>query len=268
MLSLAKKIVRTSIEVGPILALRKKAYEDKFRANRELNLFKGVYASFQAAQAAIEVGVNSSYDNIDSAGLYKSFCEKLFPGDYPNLFWLTQILPAQKSLFDLGGHIGVKYYSYSRYLNLPDEFKWSVHDMPAVMIEGEYFAKEADPKGRLRFLKNLSDANGHDILCAFGSLQYIDVDLAGEVSKFKMKPNFVVATIPATNKQTYYTINSIGSAQCPYIIRNRDEFIESFRAAGYKLKESWKIPDKKCEIPFHPGYSLNFYSGLLFERED
>lgn len=268
MLTLAKKVVQSSLETGPILALRKKAYDDKFKTNRELNLFRGVFSSFSEAEAAIDSGVNASYDNIDSANLYKSFCEKLFPGDYPNLFWLTQILPGQKSLFDLGGHIGVKYYSYSRYLDLPSGFNWSVHDMPAVMIEGEKFAKQTDPKGILSFSKDLELADGFDILCAFGSLQYIDIDLAKKVAAFKKKPQFVVATIPASEKATYYTVNSIGTAQCPYIIRKKSEFISSFEMAGYKLREFWTVPDKKCEIPFHPGYSLNFYSGFLFERVD
>jgi len=268
MLNVAKKLARNTIETGPVLIIRKKAYEEKFRNNKELNLFKGVYANFAGAKAAIDTRASASYDNIDSAKLYKSFCEKLFPGDYPNLFWLSKIIPQAKSLFDLGGHIGVKYYSYQRYLDLPADFSWGVHDLPAVMKEGEVFAKENDPRSRLKFEKNLKNAAGYDILCAFGSLQYIDIDLAAEISQFPTRPRYVLATIPASDRKTYYTLNSIGTAQCPYIIRNQAEFIDSFKKAGYKLAQSWIIPDKKCEIPFHEGYSLQHYSGHLFELED
>ena len=265
MVEVLKKLARGALSSGPVLWWRKQRYERKFKHNRDLNLFKGVYPSFQAAQAACDLAIAGSYDNQNSAALYKSFCSKLFPGDYPNLFWLSRILPGQSSLFDLGGHIGVKYYSYSRYLDLPQDFIWSVHDMPAVMDEGETFAREHDPEKKLVFKRSLAEVDGHDILCAFGSLQYIDIDLAQVVATLEKKPRYIIATIPATQKKTYYTLNSIGTAQCPYIIRAESEFLASFEEAGYECQERWIVPDKKCEIPFHPGFSLDYYSGYLFK---
>lgn len=266
LISHTKKIIKFSLESKPVKSIRRKAYDKKFENNQYLNLFKGVFSTFEEAQkATINQAKPASYDNQDSASMYKDFATKLFPQDYPNLFWIQKNLDHVKSLYDFGGHIGIKYYSYNSKINLPAGFNWFVHDLPAVMTEGRRFAQEKGVQEQLRFSETLLDVANVDFFMALGSLQYVDIDFNAILGPIEKKPKYILVTTPTSKKKTYYTINSIGTAQCPYIIRNEDELVSSIIKFGYQLKDRWDIPNKRCEIPFNEEYSLDSYSGYYFE---
>jgi putative methyltransferase (TIGR04325 family) len=198
--------------------------------------------------------------------MYKSPLS-LNPGDYPNLFWLKKLLAkGHSSLFDFGGHIGVKYYTYGPHLDLPQDFSWTTYDLPKVIDEGIKYAQQQTNNSHLSFTKEPLDASKSDIFCAFGSLQYIDIDISEFLNSLEKKPKALLITIPATDQKTYYTVNSIGTAFCPYIIRNEKHFVESIQSVGYSLCQTWDIAEKKLEIPYHDSiYSLDHYRGFLFE---
>jgi len=263
-----KKIIQYSLDSKPVRSIRKKAYDQKFSNNQYLNLFRGVYQSFaDAEKASLDGQKPASYDNKDSASMYKDFATKLFPQDYPNLFWLQNKLSTVSSVYDFGGHIGVKYYSYKSKIDLPNNFKWFVHDLPAVMNEGRAFALKQGVQDQLFFSETLKDIEKIDFLMALGSLQYVDISFHEILAPLSKKPNYILVSIPSSKKPTYYTVNSIGTAQCPYIIRNEDEFIQSILKFNYKLVDRWDIPNKKCEIPFHDDYSLHSYTGYFFSLD-
>ena len=51
--------------------------------------------------------------------------EQVNPRDYPLLFWFSELFrEGATSVFDFGGHIGVKYYAFQRYLPYPDNLRW------------------------------------------------------------------------------------------------------------------------------------------------
>lgn len=244
--------------------LRIKKYDQKFLKNKDLNLFRGVYSSFKEAEEAIPSSDKSGYDNEDSAKMYKHLCHEIFPSDYPKMFWLKKLLKEGSKLYDLGGHIGIKFYSYQNYIDYPIDFKWTVYDVEAVRNEGRAFALSKEAKN-IDFSDELDQFDGYDVLFVSGSLQYIDFDLAENIKSKKNPPKYILLSIPLTNEKTFYTVNNIGTAFCVYVLRNDQEFIKSFEDLGYVVKDRWNIPAKICEIPFYPNHSLEQYKGILLE---
>ncbi|MFT6070476.1 MAG: putative methyltransferase (TIGR04325 family) [Bacteriovoracaceae bacterium] len=244
--------------------LRIKKYDKKFLKNKDLNLFRGVFPSFKEAEEAIPSSDKSGYDNEESAKMYKHLCHKVFPSDYPKMFWLNKILKEGSKLYDLGGHIGIKYYSYQSFFEYPNEFKWTVYDVEAVRNEGRSYASSVGA-GKIDFSDTIDNFDGYDVLFVSGSLQYIDFDLAKSIESKSNPPKYILLSIPLTNEKTFYTVNNIGTAFCVYVLRNDKEFIASFEALGYTVKDRWNIPGKICEIPFYPNYSIEGYKGILLE---
>lgn len=149
-------------------------YERRFAGNRRENLFRGVYDSFEAAAATAPAARPLGYDNPDSALMYRDRIQRVYPSDYPVLFWL-QWLFAQgcTHVFELGGHIGISYYAYQTVMSYPDALRWVVSDVPAVMERGTAFARNKDGLGKLSFDANFSHAAEADVLMALGVLQYL-----------------------------------------------------------------------------------------------
>jgi putative methyltransferase (TIGR04325 family) len=119
--------------------------------------------------------------------------QRIYPYDYPVLFWLLPILPAAKRVFDIGGHIGVHYYGYQRYLPFPAELKWEVCEVPSIAKTGAELARQ---KGmhNLVFTSDFAGAEGADILLAAGSLQYIE---SPRIEVLCRNGNFPFSAIPS-----------------------------------------------------------------------
>ena len=244
--------------------LRIKRYDKKFLSNKDMNLFRGVYQSFKEAEDAIPSSDKSGYDNEESAKMYKNLCKEVFPSDYPKMFWLKELLKEGSKLYDLGGHIGIKYYSYQNFIKYPSNFKWTVYDVDAVRKEGRSYASSVGAD-KIDFSDTIDDFDGYDVLFVSGSLQYIDFDLAKSIGTKSSPPKYILLSIPLTNEKTFYTVNSIGTAFCAYVLRNDKEFISSFEDLGYVVKDRWNIHGKNCEIPFYPNHSIEDYKGILLE---
>ena len=243
-------------------------YERRFAANRDANLFRGVFDAFEAAQASAPRGLPLGYDNPASAAMYVDRTRKTYPTDYPVMFWLQRLFDEGATrLFDLGGHIGVSYYAYRRHLRYPADLRWCVHDVPAVNAQGRTFAAEKDAERRLSFSDRFEAADGVDVLTAQGSLQYLPETLAQRLARLAKPPAHVVLNLtPLHERHGYFTLQSVGTAYCPYRIFAVADFLEGFRQLGYELVDTWDNPDKKCEIPFHPEHSLDRYHGFYFRH--
>jgi putative methyltransferase (TIGR04325 family) len=247
----------------------KSRYETAFRNNKDANMFRGVFDTFADAERSAPEQRILGYDNPDAAKMYIERTRKIYPTDYPVMFWLTKLFAeGNKSVFDLGGHIGVSYYAYKRHLAYPQGLSWTVHDVPAVMAEGRRFAAEKDREQRLRFADDFSEADGHDILFALGSLQYLPETIDERLAKLAHPPKHVLLNLtPLHDKHSYFTLQSIGTAFCPYRITAVPTFLKAFESLGYRLVNHWENPDKSCEIPFFPEHSLHYYHGFYFVRE-
>jgi putative methyltransferase (TIGR04325 family) len=253
----------------PVLGvyLRKK-YERMFAANLDANLFRGVFATFEEAERSAPRTRPLGYDHPGPAAMYLERTRKVYPTDYPVLFWLQKLFrEGQTRVFDLGGHTGVSYYSYRRYLDYPATLRWQVHDVPAVVQQGRHLAAEMDRGGHLSFADRFDEAEGADILFALGSLQYLPETLAERVGNLKNPPRHLMLNlIPLHERLSYFTLQSIGTAFCPYRITALSEFQSAYERLGYEVVDSWENPEKRCEIPFHPEHSLNRYCGLYMRR--
>ena len=97
------------------------------------------YPTFEARSAA----PHSKLTDYDDSG-YGDVANHKFihASDYPVLYWLLQLIPSCSSLADFGGNVGMAYYSFRKYLHLPEEFRWIVYDLPQI-IEAEKMVRES-----------------------------------------------------------------------------------------------------------------------------
>jgi putative methyltransferase (TIGR04325 family) len=245
-------------------------YDRVFETNRDDNLFRGVFATFEAAERSAPRNLPLGYDHPGPAAMYVERTRKTYPTDYPVLFWLEKLVREGKTrIFDLGGHTGVSYYAYRRYLDYPKALRWQVQDVPAVVERGRALAQELDREGYLSFTDRFGDAEGQDILAAQGSLQYLPETLAERLGKLKSPPPHLILNLtPLHERHSYFTLQSIGTAFCPYRITARAEFLKAYETLGYELVDTWENAEKRCHIPFHPEHSLDHYLGFYLRLSE
>ena len=244
-------------------------YDRRFeRETPRGNLYRGVFQSFEQAQASAPASRPLGYDHAAAAAMYRERTRQVFISDYPLLFWLRELFDGGcRSIFDLGGHIGIGYYAYQRHLSYPEDLRWIVHDVPAVIDAGKAWAVEHDPHRRLEFSPSRGAADGIDILFASGSLQYLDYTLVELVDSLARPPAHLLLNLtPVHMTDSYFTVQNMGTAYCAYRVSGERELLQGLRERGYDLVDRWENPDRRCHIPFHPAQSLDRYFGFHFRR--
>ena len=244
---------------------REAAYRRKFLDNREENLFMGTFESFAAAEAGAPPSKAVGYDNAPADAFYS---HQVASYDYPGLFWLGRSLDdGMRSVFDLGGHVGIKYYAFRRMLNYPADLRWRVCDVPSVVKSGRELAVQRQAAAQLRFTTEIQDASGCDVLYASGSLQYLAQRISEIIAALPVKPRRIVLNTTAVHpERTLYTLNSIGFAVCPYRIQHHDELVAELAQAGYKRRDAWRNEGKPIQVPFVEGGDKPYYAGCCFDR--
>jgi putative methyltransferase (TIGR04325 family) len=237
-----------------------------FIANRDQNLFYGVYERWEGAEAAATAYGKSGYDNTESADLYR-FMMRITPHDYPALYWISRSLSeGMTSFFDVGGAIGIKFYAFKEHLAGWPALRWRVQDVPAVAQRGREVAMERGVANQLDFTDQFSDGDATDVLFASGVVQYLPKRLGEMLEGYKQLPRRIIVNTAAIHAQhEFFTVNSIGTAFCPYRIQTQAGFIGSLSKLGYRVKESWQNVGKPMTIPFRPDYSIQDYSGYCLD---
>ena len=246
-------------------SMRQAAYRRKFLNNVDENLFMGSFESFAAAEASVPTSKSIGYDNAQAAKtLYN---HQVYFYDYPSLFWLGRSIDAgMRRVFDLGGHVGIKYYAFRRVLAYPAGLRWTVCDVPAVVQAGRELAFQREAAGQLDFTTDLRNGSGCDVLYASGSLQYLPMRLSEILAMLPAKPQRIVLNTTAVHPQrTFYTLNSIGFALCPYRIQQHDELMAELASAGYKRRDAWRNEGKPIELPFVDDGDRSYYAGCCFD---
>jgi len=198
--------------------------------------------------------------------MYKDMCNKIFPEDYPTLYWLNRLNSEISNLLDFGGHVGIKRYAFDKYLPNINEVEWKLYDLPKVIEEARELKQQLDPSRKINLTFQDKIKNERiDLFLALGSFQYIPKEVNTIIGQFSAKPKYILISVPLTEKKTFITLNDIGTTVCPYIIRNEDQFIEDILKQGYEIVDKWGLPNKVCEIPFFDDYSVRGYSGYLFK---
>ena len=244
---------------------REEAYRRKFLENREENLFMGSFKSFATAEASAPTSKAVGYDNAPADAFYS---HQVAFYDYPGLFWLDRSLDdGMRRIFDLGGHVGIKYYAFRRMLDYPADLRWRVCDVPSVVKSGRELAVQREATAQLSFTTEIRDASGCDVLYASGSLQYLPQRISEIIAALPVKPRRIVLNTTAVHpERTLYTLNSIGFAVCPYRIQHHDELLAELAAAGYKRRDAWRNEGKPIEVPFVDGGDKPYYAGCCFDR--
>ena len=174
MITSTKKMITEFKDSAPVLWLRKSKYEKKFENNKYLNLFKGIYPTFEEAVKAAEAYDIKGYDNKSSAQMYKDMCNKIFPEDYATLYWLNRLNSEITNILDFGGHVWIKRYAFTKYLPQINNVEWKVYDLPKVIEEAKNLNKEIDPEGALNItFQDEIKKEKIDLFLALGSFQYI-----------------------------------------------------------------------------------------------
>lgn len=242
-------------------------YDRSRKFERWPGAFRGVYPSFAAALAAAPQG-KVGYNHAELSNLYDYRMGKAFASDYPTLFWLDRLVGKQPSVFDWGGHIGVSYYTYQKYLTLPEQFRWCVCDVPEIAKAG---AKLATEKGasQLSFTTEPSQMSGFDILMAAGSLQFMETPLADVLARLERKPpHLLINKLPLYDGEDFFTLQNTIHSYNPYKVLNRAGFVRSIEALGYEVVDDWETPDMGLvKIPLFPAHSSSVYSGYYFRAK-
>jgi putative methyltransferase (TIGR04325 family) len=244
---------------------RAEAYRRKFLLNETENLFMGSFESFAAAEAGAPESKAVGYSNAKAAG--ELYTHQIYFYDYPGLFWLGRSFDeGMRRVFDLGGHVGIKYYAFRRVLPYPDGLRWTVCDVPGVVQSGKELAVQRDATAQLDFTTDYRGASGCDVLYASGSLQYLPQRIAEILAGLAVKPRRIVLNTTAVHPdRTLYTINSIGIAFCAYRIQHIEELWAELRDAGYKRRDAWRNEGKPIEVPFVEGGDKPYYAGCCFD---
>ncbi|HEU4778286.1 MAG TPA: TIGR04325 family methyltransferase [Steroidobacteraceae bacterium] len=258
---------------GLLERFRRHQFDKQFAAHVEGgfggNLYRGVFKTFEEAQASAPQGKPLGYDNPAAADLYLERTRRIYPSDYPVVYWLDRLFRSGlRTVFDFGGHIGLGYYAYRKYVTYPEGMRWTVHDVPAVMARGRELSQGMDPERRLSFADGVAAADGYDVFFSAGALQYLPTTLAEMLAPLARKPRALVLNLaPLHPAESFYTLQSIGAAFCPYRVLQFGAFVKSLTQLGYVQRDAWENPDKRCTIAFEPGHSIDRYYGFTFELQ-
>jgi putative methyltransferase (TIGR04325 family) len=265
-IDLSKRVSRNAWRLPVVGQVLERDYRRSF-ARMPKNQFRGVYASFAEAAASVPRAARVGYDHDELAGMYRDRMDKANQSDYAVLFWLKGVLDEHSFVFDFGGHVGVSYHGWRRYLDYRPGMRWLVHDVPAIVSVGAELARERPSEG-LAFTSDVADARGCTIFLAAGSLQYVDESLPSLLARTGSLPrHLIVNKMPMYDGEPFVTVQSTGRAFHPYRIYNRAAFVAEVIALGYRVVDDWTNRETHCEIPFTRGRDIDAYSGYYFVRD-
>ena len=264
------RIAHAAAELPGIRNLAEPLYRRQFlRFRRPGNACYGVFGTYAEARAlAQSLEAPASYDIEDAGRLYRERLERVVVSDYPSIYWLSRLLAAgERKVFDLGGHIGISYYGFRRYIAYPAGLQWLVHDLPAMVKAGRAHALLHDPDRRLAFSDTPDAADGCDVLFTSGALQYLDYTLPELLQRLQHRPSHVVVNlVPMHPQRSFFTLQNIRIAICPYRVTSAPEFISGMEALGYALVDHWQSHERSLRIPFRHGHEVDSYHGFCFAK--
>jgi putative methyltransferase (TIGR04325 family) len=167
------------LDTGPLRWLRMRRYERYFAEGKPFLAHRGVYQTLAEARQSIPAASARGYDDTAAANLHLDRTELVYPSDYPAMLWLNRLFrDGCTTVFDVGGNVGVSYYSFGRFMELPPSLRWLVCEVPSTVQQGRRLAAERDRRKQLGFTEAVEDAEGFDVLMACGVTQYLPTPLS------------------------------------------------------------------------------------------
>jgi putative methyltransferase (TIGR04325 family) len=135
-----------------------------------------------------------------------------------------------------------------------------------MVSRGREIALRDDATRQLEFVDRFAEGDGAAVLYASGVLQYLPARLYDMLSGYKSLPRRIIINTAAIHPQReFFTVNSIGTAFCPYRIQTEAALMRGLGELGYSIREKWVNPGKLLTIPFQPENSLEDYSGYCLD---
>jgi putative methyltransferase (TIGR04325 family) len=255
---------------GPVQALRRERYRRRFESPEGYTMHSGVFRSFDEAAASVPHATGCNHATISAE--FEDKIDRVFPYDYPFLFWLQRIFSnsAASSLVDIGGHIGVHYYAYRKFLELPRKLKWLVVELAEIAKAGQERAERLAAPG-LSFTTSLEILNSHptDIILSSGALHYIEKPLLwNAIARMESKPQHILLNkVPLYQGEDFVSLQNVRPGFSPLYVWNRLEFIRKFEHTGYRLVDEWSVPERHFHIFDDPLRSFGSFSGLYLRLD-
>ncbi len=252
----------------PVRAWQERAYERMFASDALYGSFRGVFRTFDEARASAPKSRGVGFDHPAFGNEFRERLSRVYPYDYPVLFWLRSLLEPGVRVFDYGGHIGVHFYAYRGYLDYPAGLRWCLCDVPAVVEAARSLAHERGEGDQLTFTTDVRDAEGFHVLIAAGSLQYVEKpSLAVALTSLARPPQHLILNkLPLYDGDAFVTLQNAGPSFVPQHVFNREAFVEGLRSAGYEVVDAWEDRVHSCRIPFDARREVPQYSGLYLRR--
>jgi putative methyltransferase (TIGR04325 family) len=245
-------------------SVRFAAYRRRFLDHRGENLFLGSFETFKAAAA--DVPRYAAERSTEEPPLLD--IPQVNLSDYPSVFWLGRAFnEGMRSVFELGGQVGVKFYAFRRMLSYPQDLRWTVCESPEMVRHGRELALHREVSAQLNFTTELEPADGADVLYASGSLPYLPARLSEILAGLRAKPKRIILNGTAVHPdRTLYTLHSTGSGVVPYRIQHHDELLAELTAAGYRRRDGWRNEGRPIQVPFVDGGEKPYYAGYCFDQ--
>ena len=252
----------------PVQKLRRARHRRYFESAAGQALHDGVFRTFAEA-AATEPGAKG-FNEPMHASEYADRLGRVFPYDYPVLFWLQQMFAGATALdlVDIGGNIGLHYYAYGNLLRFPPRLTWRVIEVEAVVKAGRERAERLGAQG-LEFATSLEALEPADIVISAGALHYIEQPLLWDViERAHTKPAHVLLNkLPLYEGEDFVSLQNIGDGFSPHYVWNRKDFVRRFERLGYHLADDWSVLERHFELFDDPVHSFGAYSGLYLRRD-
>lgn len=235
---------------------------------RNTNRFLGVFESFAEAEAAAPGKGLLGYDNAELASWYRERLDRVHSDDYPVLFWLERALTDARSVFDFGGHIGIHYFAFGTLLKWPENLRWTVCEVPAVVESGRRLSRERGNPPALDFTIRPEDADGVDLFLASGSLQYLPPGFLHDLLRgLTRRPRrLLINKQPLHAERAYITLQDTRVSFHPYRVDGRADWLAGLEALGYRVVDAWTNPEHDCRVILHPELNVPAYSGFYLEQ--
>lgn len=258
--------------IGPLMPLsvrRRRECWRFFNTHEWRNLHWGVFDSLEMAETyALQHGQPAHYTLDQRKWLAER--QTLAPHDYPVLHWMERAMqrssPRLSRIADLGGSVGVSYFTFEPFLPLRTGVVWQICELPETVQLGHKIARERG-ETHLQFTSEVADLDGADILFTAGTIQFIPTPLHEMLARLTSPPaHLLINRLPLSQFDEYFTLQNSGTSVAPCRIANDGAFVKSLTDAGYALIDRWQCLQNNIHIPFHPERTLTHFHGLYLER--